>query len=119
LEFFDKDIILWTGKFELHDFYKTLLALRKNPALRAGDDNAKTFRLKTTSDEHIFSYLRKNGDREVLVLLNLSSVTKLNFEITEGLVTGKFKNVFSRAEKDFTTEKNLEMAAWEYLVYEK
>ena len=119
LEFFDKDIILWTGKFELHDFYKTLLDLRKNPALRAGDDNAKTFRLKTTSDEQIFSYLRKNGDREVLVLLNLSSVAKLLFDISDPLVTGRFKNVFSKAENDFTTEKSFEMGAWEYLVYEK
>jgi alpha-amylase len=119
LEFFDKDIILWTGKFELHDFYKTLLNLRKNPALRAGDDNAQTFRLKTTADEQIFSYLRKNGDNEVLVLLNFSPVAKLQFDISDPVLTGRFRNVFGGGEKDLTTEKSFEIGAWEYLVYEK
>src|SRR5262249_7762732 len=28
LQFFDKDLIPWTGKNALHDFYKTLLTLR-------------------------------------------------------------------------------------------
>ena len=43
LKFFDKDPIEWNGKYELHDFYRTLLQLRKrNPALRAGDDAVTT-----------------------------------------------------------------------------
>src|SRR5262249_39990784 len=38
LQFFDKDLIPWNGKYELQDFYKTLLTLRlSNPALCAGD----------------------------------------------------------------------------------
>src|SRR5690606_7575872 len=37
LEFFEKDPIPWTGKYELHDFYKKLLELRKeNNAMRGG-----------------------------------------------------------------------------------
>ena len=76
LEFFDKDAIQWTGKNELQDFYKTLLNLHSNhPALRGGDPQVQTYRLKTTHDEHVFAYLRKNGDKEVLVVLNHFTAT--------------------------------------------
>ena len=120
LEFFEKDVIEWSGKYELHDFYATLLNLHtNNPALRGGDDNAKTIWLKTTDDEHIFSYLRKNGEHEVLVVLNLSSISNVRFEINYSEFSGKFKNVFNGNEKDFNTEKTFELQAWEWLLFEK
>jgi len=118
LKFFEKDPIEWTGKYELADFYKTLLHLRlENPALSA-DKSAETFRLQTTDNAHIFAYLRKKGNREVLVLLNLSA-NKLRFDISDPKVGGQFKNVFSGSPNDFTTERSFEMQGWEYLVYEK
>jgi hypothetical protein len=53
LEFFEKDVIQWTGMYELQDFYKTLLNLHSDhPALRAGDNEVKTYRLTTTDDAH-------------------------------------------------------------------
>ena len=126
LEFFEKDAIAWTGKYELQDFYKTLLNLHSNhPALRAGDPNVTTYRLKTTNDlsagadENIMAYLRKNGDREILVVLNLSANGPLHFSITDEKLTGSFKNVFSGANINFASEKDFEMQAWEYLMYEK
>ncbi|MFN2456668.1 MAG: alpha-amylase family glycosyl hydrolase [Chitinophagaceae bacterium] len=116
LKFFDKDPIEWTGKYELHDFYKALLHLHSdNPALIA---DAQNFRLHTSEDGNIFSFLRKNGEREVLVILNLSR-NKIRFEIPDNRVKGKFKNIFSGAENDFTAEKSFEMQPWEFLVYEK
>ena len=120
LEFFEKDVIQWTGKYELHDFYKKLLNLHShNAALRAGDANGITYRLKTTSGENILAYLRKNGNKEVLVILNLSANGPLNFSFTDEIITGSFKNIFSGVAKDFSKEKDLRMEAWEYLVYEK
>lgn len=120
LEFFEKDTIEWSGKYELHDFYATLLNLHtNNPALRGGDDNAKTIYLKTTNDEHVFAYLRKNGEHEVLVVLNLSSLSNLRFDISNSELSGKFKNVFDGNDKDFATEKTFQMQAWEWLVFEK
>jgi len=116
LKFFEKDVIEWNGKYELQDFYKTLLKLHSNhPALVATNDVIK---IKTSDDAHIFAYLRKANNKEVLVLLNLSSA-RLRFDITDNVVGGKFKNVFSSAQNDFTTEKSFEMAGWEFLVYEK
>jgi len=125
INFFERDSIEWTGKNDpiaigLHDFYKTLLHLHKHhPALSAADENAKTFRIHTSEQENVFSFLRKNGEREVLVLLNLSENNNLNVEIWIEKVTGIFKDVFSKAIHDFTTERKCKMKAWDYLVFEK
>lgn len=119
LKFFEKDEIEWTGNYELHDFYKTLLNLHtNNPALLPDTAVAQTYRLHTSDDTKIFAYLRKNGDKEVLVLLNLSK-EKLRFELMDNRISGTYKNVFSGAANDFTTEKAFEVQPWEYLVYEK
>ncbi len=120
LEFFEKDPLKWIGRNELHDFYQVLLDLHTNsPALRSGDPAVQTFRIKTTEPKNIFAYLRKSGIREILVVLNLSPRKDLHFEIIDDKVSGLFKNSFSAAANDFTTEKSFEMQAWEYLVYEK
>ncbi|MDZ4794388.1 MAG: alpha-amylase family glycosyl hydrolase [Bacteroidota bacterium] len=120
LEFFKKDPIAWSTTNLLHDFYKTLLNLKtNNTALRSGDPAVQTFRIKTSDPKNVFAYLRKNGSREVLVVLNLSAQKDLHFEIMDPVVTGTYKNIFSGAANDFTTEKSFEMQGWEYLVYEK
>lgn len=119
LKFFDKDPIEWNGKYELNDFYKTLLSLKKNNvALRAGDSAVTTYLLTTDADKNILAYLRKNGNSEVLVLLNFSK-EKIRFEVKDAHVTGHYNNVFSKTDNDFTSEKYFEMQPWEYLVYEK
>ena len=115
LKFFERDPIEWNGKYELNDFYKTLLNLHStHPALNT---DASIERLQT-SDPAILAYLRKAGDREVLVLLNLSR-NVLRFDLTANNVAGKFRNAFSKAENDFTGKKSFEMQGWEFLVYEK
>jgi len=120
IKFFDKDTIPWTGTNELEGFYKTLFNLHStNPALRAGDPNVQTFRIKTTDSKNVFAYLRKNGSKEVLVVLNLSSNKDLHFDITDEMVKGIYKNVFSGAANDFSSERSFEMQGWEWLVYEK
>lgn len=118
--FFDKDTIAWTGQNALHDFYRSLLQLKSvHPALRAGDPSAKTFLLGTTAPGQVLAFLRKNGDKEVLVVLNLSPRRDLHFEISDPRVTGIFRNIFSGAANDFSGEKSFEMQPWEFLVYEK
>lgn len=120
LKFFEKDPIEWTDNNELHTFYKTLLQLHsKHPALRAGDSNAKTVRLRTSADDQIFAYLRKNGNKEVLVILNLSPRQDFSFTLTDEKVNGKFQNVFTGAEMDSGSGKKFLMKAWEWQVYEK
>jgi glycosidase len=120
LKFFDRDAIQWTSKIDLHDFYKILLNLHSNnPALRAGDPSVQTFRIKTDAGKNVFAYLRTIGNKEVLVLLNLSLLNDLSFDIIDERITGIFRNVFSGSTFDFNEKKNIEMQAWEYMVYEK
>jgi alpha-amylase len=119
LNFFDKDAIEWTGNYELHDFYKTLLNLRKqNAALRAGDNNVVTHKLQTNANDKVFSFLRKKGNNEVLVFLNFSS-EQIALEIQDASVQGDFKNVFDNSSVDFTTSKSINILEWGYFVFEK
>ena len=119
LQFFDKDPIEWNGKYELHDFYKTLLHLHKsNPALRAGDVAVTTYNLSTNAPANIMAYLRKNGAHEVLTVLNFSKHV-VRCTINDDQLTGKFTEVFSKTMADFTLQKDIDLQPWEYLVYEK
>ena len=119
LEFFEKDVINWNGNNEMASFYKTLLHLKSsNPALRGGDANVTTYLLKTSADDKILAYVRKNGKDEVLVVLNMSKEA-VNFKIDDEQVSGSFKNVFDQTKKDFSTNKNFEMKAGDYAVFEK
>jgi len=120
LKFFEKDPIQWTGNFGLHNFYKTLLELHSDhPALRAADQNIRAYRIPTSEDEKIFSYLRKIQEREVLVILNLSAINDLHFEITGENISGIFRNVFTNDTIDLALNRYITMKAWDYLVFEK
>jgi alpha-amylase len=119
LKFFDKDVIDWNGKYEMVEFYKTLLALKKNnKALLAAEKNVTTFILQTTANENIMAYLRKNENSEVAVLLNCSN-QKIKFEVSDSHLSGSYTNVFSKVQNDFSQNKFFEMQPWEFLVYEK
>ena len=120
LKFFEKDIIEWTVDFGMHEFYKTLLHLRRNhPALRAGDIEVKTNRVPTSDNEHLFCYMRENGERQLLVILNLSFIDDLHFEIKSQEVSGIYKNIFTSKSADLNSTKHLAINAWDYLVFEK
>jgi glycosidase len=119
LEFFEKDPIPWTGKNELHDFYKTLLNLKSNnSALRGGDAAVTTYLLKSSADDKILAYLRKNGKDEVLTVLNMSKEA-VTFKINDEHLNGSFKNVFEKTSRDFSQDKGFVMKAGDYLVLEK
>jgi glycosidase len=116
LKFFDKDVIDWNDTLDLHLFYKTLLQLQAtNLALKA---NSKPYRIHTSGDEKVLTYLRKRGDKEVLVLLNFSS-TSVRLDLFDERINGKFQNVFNGEEVDFDTSRMVGLKGWEYLVLKK
>ena len=118
LKFFEKDEINWTTKNELHDFYKVLLNIHaNNPALRAGDEVAKTVTIKTSADDRVLAYLRTNGNDQVLVILNLSDV-HLHLSIADR-IEGDFTEIFTQRKSGFTANDILVISAWNYLVFEK
>ena len=117
LKFFEKDTIDWNGQYELHDFYKALLILKSsNKSLQAGDENVSTKIVSHPDDHQVFSYLRKNEDDEVLVVLNCSS-GEMNFEVKA--VHGLFRNVFGGRDINFDHDDHVYLGPWGYLVFEK
>ena len=119
LQFFDKDNIEWKDKCELHDFYKTLLQLRKtNKALRAADGNVSTSKISTNYDDKVFAFIRKNENDEVFVILNLSE-EKIELEIFDPLIQNFFIDIFNKESIDFSEKQNIELQPWNFRVYEK
>ncbi|HPA22586.1 MAG: alpha-glucosidase C-terminal domain-containing protein [Ferruginibacter sp.] len=120
LKFFEKDTIEWNRKFELQNFYHTLLALRKsNVALSAGDPSVRTYLLKTRYEDKVLAYLRKNGKKEVLVLLNFSK-DDLSFTIESEKLKGNFQDVFNKENSfEANADKKFNVKPWQYLVFEK
>ncbi len=117
LKFFEKDPIEWDGNFAMHDFYKTLLILHSsNKCLRAGDPNVLTKIVSHPDDYEAFSYLRKNGNDQVLVILNCCPNEK-DFQVKG--VHGLFRNVFGGDDVNFDVQDHVFLNAWGYLVFEK
>ena len=119
LEFFEKDPIEWNGTYQLADFYKTLFNLKStNSALRGGDPNVKTYFVKTSADDKILAYIRKNGKDEVLVILNMSK-EPVDFTLDDAEVSGEFKELFTKENRDLSTNKSFKMPVSGYAVYVK
>jgi|APGre2960657404_1045060.scaffolds.fasta_scaffold06241_2 alpha-amylase len=119
LKFFDKDTIEWNGAYCLHDFYKTLLNLRKtNPALRSADEAVSTFHILTEGSNNMMAYLRKHEFYEVVVFLNLSAAFT-GFSLKDQLINNCYTNVFNHTEQHLQPGTFLKMQPWDYLVLER
>jgi glycosidase len=119
LKFFEKDEIKWTGKNELHEFYKALLNLHaNNPALRAADTASITNRLQTNNDDKVVAYLRKNGDHEVLVILNLSN-QPAHYNLSGKDLRGEFNSLFTHDKIDISKKLSGNLQPWDYQVFYK
>ena len=117
LEFFEKDVIEWDGNYRLHDFYKTLLQLHtNNPALRAADGSVVTHMLETGDHKNAMAFIRKNGNNEVLVLLNFSN-EQIGFTLNREDIQGRYVDVFSKELTGIGFEKEFKLEPWGYRVY--
>lgn len=116
LKFFDKDQIDWDGEFRLHNFYKTLLEIRKShKAFRAGDGTV-TRRISTNRDDRIFAFLRTNEESAALVVLNFSSG---DTDVTLTGITGAFVDIFNSKYLDAGVNAALPFMGWGYYVFVK
>lgn len=119
LKFFEKDYIEWTGKYELHNLYKVLLNLRKtNPALRAGDPETRPIRLLTNASHYVFAFMRKKGNRQLLVLINLCGEDKSLLRLSDGTAAGTYRNVLTGKEVEISPDLYFYLSAWDFQIYE-
>jgi alpha-amylase len=127
LKFFDRDPIEWTGRYELNDFYKALLALRKrNRALRAAEGSAFaepsadkrgiTRRIYTGIDDRCFGFVRRAGDDEVAVVLNFSAGWVKLDTLWWGM-RGEYKDIFT--QREWKLPASIDVSPWGYAVLEK
>jgi glycosidase len=114
LEFFEKDFIDWEGKVELHDFYKTLLTIRKrNKALQ---ESASVLLLQTNAPETLAYLCRRQNDR-FLVVMNLGKKDAA-ISIDHPALPGKYTNLFSGEAREIKRTEKFNFQPGEYLVYQ-
>ena len=119
LLFFDKDEIDWSQPCQLHDFYKTLLHLRKKyVALRSTVPESRAMNLSNTARGTVLSFLRRFQQEEVLVVLNLSAAEQPVI-ITGQTLAGSYQDVFHSKNPDFISGQPLMLKPWDYRVYVK
>jgi hypothetical protein len=62
--------------------------------------------------------MRKNGENEVLVLLNLSRFP-IEVHVNDKRIEGIFTEVFTGKENSFFNNRDFQMNPWSYLVWKK
>nr|MBA4168390.1 alpha-glucosidase C-terminal domain-containing protein [Chitinophagaceae bacterium] len=114
LSFFEKDPIEWTGKHELHIFYKSLLDLR----MAFKQSPTEIILLNTAGDRHVLVFIKKSADKQILVALNFSGEQQ-SAHIEHEQVTGAYRDVLTNINKEAPSIQNISMKPWSYLVLEK
>jgi alpha-amylase len=115
LKFFDKDQIEWTGTCELHDFYKTLLHLRRqHPALRY-DDAAPHF-INLGTHEPVLAFTRRYHHRQLVVVLNLSP-HEVSIKIPGQQLMHPLKDIFSGRTVSPDDPVVIGIKGWDYCVF--
>jgi alpha-amylase len=119
LLFFDKDEIDWSQPCQLHEFYKTLLHLRKNClALKSPCLENRAMNLSNTAGGTVLSFLRRYQQEEVLVVLNFSAAAQPVI-ITGQTLSGSYKDVIHNDNSDFVSGQPIWLKPWDYRVYIK
>lgn len=117
LAFFDKDVIEWTAQPALHQFYQQLLRLRKqHPALLNAHQDVITWRIATDHPNELFCFVRKNKEREIVVVINFSE-QPINFQLHDLRVRGAFKNKLTGEEVEISSTFSID--PWGYLILSK
>lgn len=118
LRFFEKDTVDWTDPMQLQPFYQKLVKLHtENPALWAGEFGAKPVRING-NQEHVYAFSRTKENNRVIGILNFSPQAQ-KFVLTEGSVSGKYRDEFTGKEYELSTNNALTLEPWQYLVFAK
>ncbi len=111
LEFYDKDEIKWQNS-EFRPFYRTLNYFYKNhPVLYSGH-------MHRFNTQKLYAFSRELAGDRIFAVLNLSPETQ-NETIYFENINGTFREIFKQTTLTINnSELNLELAPWEYRVYE-
>lgn len=116
LSFFDKDTILWRDH-PMADIYKELLNLKgENEALWNGQYGGTYTRVENSSNNKVYTFMRKKGDYEVFTVLNLSP-DAAEITLTGDAVRGKFNALFVEDPISIEASSVIKLGPWGYKVY--
>jgi glycosidase len=106
LHFFEKDFIQWESSLLYHDFYKSLLGLRKkNKALQ---ENASVLVIDADQPSTLVYLCRRQRDK-VLVILNLAEEEN-EANVTHPAIAGEYVDLFEgkkvRVEKQLSIKQD-------------
>ena len=82
------------------------------------DENVHTILWPGNGTDNILAYLRRNGDDEVLVILNMGD-SRTHFTLQDETVIGQYHNVFDNVDTGLHTGYFFELPPWAYLLFEK
>ncbi|MFN5093018.1 MAG: alpha-amylase family glycosyl hydrolase [Bacteroidota bacterium] len=117
LKFFDKDTVNVNGYIH-SEFYKKLLQVHhENPALWNGEFGGTFQRLKTTN-EGVFAYVRTNGERQVVVLLNFTEQAQ-TFNFIDETPSGDFRSIFNSETFSIYAKNQRALGPLGYQVFSK
>ncbi|HON18452.1 MAG TPA: alpha-amylase family glycosyl hydrolase, partial [Salinivirgaceae bacterium] len=118
LEFFEKDQINWNDNGEFEKFYKTLTVLRKrNSALWVADKGADMERILTPESPTAYVFVRRNDKDKVLAIFNFGkNLAEIN--LNHELIAGKYNDIFSNTEIEFSANETLKLNPWEFRILE-
>lgn len=116
LEFFEKDEIIWReGRYE--GLFTQLIALKtKTQSLWNGAAGAPMVMVPNSSEEHVFSFVRRGEADTIFAVFNFSNEPQdINFE--HGRHFGNYLDAMSGDEISFGSDTALNLGSWEYRVF--
>ncbi len=116
LEFFEKDPIGWR-EHPIGDLYKRLFSLKKrNSALWNGRWGATMIHVPNSSPDKVFSFVRRNDEHQVFVVINFSAEPQ-TIEFAEELYHGRYTDFDRGSTVNLDDATRLALGPWQYRVY--
>ncbi|MFC4701755.1 alpha-amylase family glycosyl hydrolase [Glaciecola siphonariae] len=125
LAFFERDPIEWQPHF-MHDFYKTLLRLRKShTALWNGKHGARMHQVPNTQMNKVLSFVREDNQSKWFCVFNFSADT-LEVSFAEQYYVDAYDaqlhakgHQYTQQHFDLALGQSIELGAWEYRIFVK
>jgi glycosidase len=119
LEFFEKDEITWHDRGNWTEFYKTLIAMKKdNEALWNGEFGARMVRVNTNEQDKVLAFVREKNGNHVFTILNLSK-DPVNIKLEGDKYVGEYTEIFSKEKHLLSADESMCLSPWGYKIFVK
>lgn len=116
LEFFQRDPINWR-ECDLTGFYRKLIDLKEeNKELWCGDAGGDMKFVSTGHEEIVLAFIREKEEDRLLAVFNFSG-EDISIALPEDMPDEEFKNYFSDESYPDLSNIELDLKAWDYLIF--